>query len=293
MQTTPVVVIDSPNEDVPILEEALLSVDLTPSSYSSLETGRAQTFLVAETEDQATDILTKVQSILALWEQLLSEPPQVSLKMMRQEDWANSWKKNFHTFRASERLVVKPSWEEYSPAPGEIVVPIDPGMCFGTGYHGTTMACLQFLDKLQKQHGSLSLIDAGTGSGVLSIGARLLGFSPVIAFDNDPQCIDQALENLAVAGIQDVPVTCDALGEYTPEQPADVAVANILAVILLQNVAGVQCLVKPNGYAILSGILTEQYPEVLQTYTDAGFRELERTTIREWTSGLFQAPPAK
>lgn len=180
------VAITSPNADVPVIEEALTAIDLAPSSFSSLETGMATTFLVEETEEAARALAAKVTEYLSSWRDMLSAVPEIKYLTMRQEDWSQSWKKNFHTFRASDRLVVKPSWEEYEPAPGDIVIPIDPGMCFGTGYHGTTRACLKYLDTLQAQHGSMSFIDAGTGSGILSIGAKLLGYKSVAAFDNDP-----------------------------------------------------------------------------------------------------------
>lgn len=287
LESIEVVAIDTPNADVPVLEEALCALELNPSSFSNLETGMATTFLIAENQKEAEKLAVSTAEYLQTWREMLSAEPQLSTKTMRQEDWANSWKKHFHTFRASDRLVVKPSWEEYTPASGDIVIPIDPGMCFGTGYHGTTMACLQYLDKLQARHGTLSFIDAGTGSGILSIGARLLGYSPIHAFDNDPQCIPTALENLKLAGFTDVEVTCAPLGEYIPEQPADVVAANILCCVLIEQVKDVIALVRPGGYLILSGILTEQYPELRNTFTANGCVELENVTIKEWTSGLF------
>ena len=127
-----VVAIDTPNADVQILEEALGALGLAPSSFANLETGMATTFLLTDTdgEHELADTLT---AYLESWLDILSEKPTVSIRSMKKDDWANSWKKNFHTFRASDRLVVKPSWEDYNASPGEIILPIDPGMCFGTG----------------------------------------------------------------------------------------------------------------------------------------------------------------
>ena len=163
-------------------------------------------------------------------------------------------------------------------------------MCFGTGYHGTTRACLTYLDMLQEKHGKLSFIDAGTGSGILSIGARLLGYSPVHAFDNDPQCIPTALENLERAGFTDVEIACAPLGEYVPEAPADVVAANILAVVLMRQADDVIALARPGGYLILSGILIEQYETLREAFIARGCKELEQTTLNEWRSGLFVRP---
>ena len=282
-----VVAIDTPNADVQVLEEALGALGLTPSSFANLETGMATTFLLTD-KDEEKELAETVATYLESWLDMLSQKPSVSIQSMKKDDWANSWKKNFHTFKASDRLVVKPSWEDYSPSEGDIIIPIDPGMCFGTGYHGTTMACLQYLDKLQAAHGAMSFIDAGNGSGILSIGARLLGYSPVVAFDNDPQCIPTSLENLALAGIHDVAATCAPLGEFIPEKPADVVAANILCSVLIAPVDDVIALVRPGGYLILSGILIEQYDGLKAAFEAKGCAELENTTIKEWKSGLYR-----
>jgi len=284
----PTIVLETPNADVPVLEEALAALELSPSSYSSLETGRAHSYVVADSVEQANSLAEKIRGLLReFWLPMLSGEPEITVQNIRQEDWANNWKKNFHVFHASERLVVKPSWEEYQAAQGEIVLPIDPGMCFGTGYHGTTRACLQFLDELQQEHGKLSFIDAGTGSGILSLGAKLLGYDPVTAFDMDPQCITQAQENFRNASVDGIDLHCAPLGQFTPKRKADVVAANILAVVLLQQATAVLDLIRPNGWAILSGILTEQYPDILRTFTALHCQELKRTTIGEWTSGLY------
>ena len=283
-----VVAIDSPNQDVPVIEEALAAAGLTPSSFSNLETGMATTFIVTDGRNEAENTASDIRSFLESWLDMLSGPPEISVRTMRKEDWANSWKKNFHVFRASRRLVVKPSWEEYQASEGDIVIPIDPGMCFGTGYHGTTMACLQYLDSLAEKHGTMSFIDAGTGSGILSIGARLLGYNPVMAFDNDPQCVPTALDNLRLAGIDDVDVVCAPLGGFRPPRPADVVVANILCAVLIEQADDVIALARPEGYLVLSGILNEQYGELKETFEARGCQELGNVSIKEWKSGLFR-----
>ena len=285
-----VVAIDTPNADVQILEEALGALGLSPSSFANLETGMATTFLLTDADGEK-ELAETVATYLESWLDLLSQKPTVSIRSMKKDDWANSWKKNFHTFKASDRLVVKPSWEEYTAKPGDIIIPIDPGMCFGTGYHGTTMACLQYLDKLQASHGAMSFIDAGTGSGILSIGARLLGYSPVVAFDNDPQCIPTALENLERAGFTDVKVIHAPLGDFVPDKPADVVAANILCSVLMAQADDVMVLVRPGGYLILSGILIEQYDGLKAVFEQRGCTELENTTIKEWKSGFFKVNP--
>ena len=289
------VAIDSPAADVVMIEEALAASDFTPSSYTSKETGRAITYLIGDDEQDAREKCRLAGACLEGWKDLLSATPSIDVRLIQKEDWAESWKKHFHTFRATNRIVVRPSWEEYTPLPGDLVLSLDPGMCFGTGYHGTTRACLTYLDKLQAAHGRLSFIDAGTGSGILAIGARLLGYQPVYAFDNDPQCIDTTCENLQKAGLDGVAPVHAALGEYVPPQPCNVVAANILATVLLAQAEDVIALVDRNSspaYLILSGILIEQYPAVLERYSALGAVEISRRTLQEWTSGCFRIPPS-
>ncbi|NLE54101.1 MAG: 50S ribosomal protein L11 methyltransferase [Lentisphaerae bacterium] len=296
MECIHVVVIESAAADVPMIEEALAAADFVVSSYSSRETGRASTYVMADDDNDANDKLKRVSDALIPWQDAFTGPSAVKTACMQQEDWSESWKKHFHSFRASTRLVVKPSWEDVEPQAGDIILSLDPGMCFGTGYHGTTKACLQFLDDLEAQQGPRSFLDAGCGSGILSLGARLLGYEPVYAFDNDPQAVSTAYDNLALAGVHDVAIHCAELGAYQPPQPCQVVAANILAVVLLKYAEDVCKLVDRkhgDGYLILSGILTEQYPEVLQRYQALGARELKRTTIDEWTSGCFALPQQK
>ncbi len=290
MKLLHVVVITSPGVDVPIIEEALAAVGLTPSSYTSRATGLGATYLIADGPENAEALRQAAEDALAGWDDLLQGKPALACQTMQQEDWAESWKKYFHTFRASERLVVKPSWEAYEAQAGDVILSLDPGMCFGTGYHGTTKACLQFIDDLERSQGPVSFLDAGCGSGILSLGARLLGYAPVVAFDNDPQAVDTARENLARAGVHDVVLEHGALGEYTPPRPARLVAANILAVVLVALAEDVIKLVDRSGaggHLILSGILNEQYQEVLERFQSLGAREISRRTIAEWTSGLF------
>lgn len=272
--------------DVVVLEEALTGYGYSASSYSNKETGIGTTYVLASDKAEAEKWRDEIQTALVDWADCLSAPVTVQTDELLEEDWSQSWKKNFHVFRASRRLVVKPSWEDYTPAEGDLVLALDPGMCFGTGYHGTTKACLQFLDELSDSLGAVSFLDAGCGSGILSMGARLLGYSPVHAFDNDPQCIGTALENLALCGIHDVEVEEADLASFGGEK-AKVVAANILAVVLMEHAERVVSYVARPGYLILSGILTEQYAGIYERYTALGLKEIGRKTINEWTSGCY------
>ena len=282
-----VVEILSSLEDVPMLGEALAALDFNPSSYANKETGIGTTYLLADSAEQAAELRQAAIDGLKDWSEMFTKPLTIECQELAEEDWSQSWKRHFHTFRASDRIVVKPSWETYDAKPGDLVLALDPGMCFGTGYHGTTKACLQFMDELEAKQGSCSFLDAGCGSGILSIGACLLGYKPVFAFDNDPQCIPTTNENMAVAGVSGATVTVADLASYSG-QKCKLVVANILAVVLDKYAETVVTYVERPGHLILSGILTEQYDDILRRYTALGCREIGRKTIKEWTSGCFE-----
>ena len=289
-ETIHVVAIASDEELIPLVDEFASANDFTISSYDDLEKHEGESYIVCESQQEAEAALAALERALPDWQWMFNgHPLTMEVRTLRRENWAESWKKHFHTFRASERLVIKPSWEDYQPAQGDILINLDPGMCFGTGYHGTTKACLQFMDDINRKHGAMSFIDAGCGSGVLSMAARKLGYSPVLGFDNDPQCITTTLENMRLAGIDGIALETADVFTFHP-QPARLVVVNILATILLQTAENIVSFIdasKGDGFLVLSGILTEQYQSVLERFTALGLCETQRKTINEWTSGLF------
>ncbi len=212
-------------------------------------------------------------------------------KTIANENWQESWKAYFHVERISKRIVTKPTWEPYQPAPGDCVIEIDPGMSFGTGQHATTKGCLCFLDTLADGHASQSFLDLGCGSGILSIAAAKLGYAPITAVDIDPDAVRIANENFEAnqvepsvgASVADVS-DWDIPGKYT------VVAANILAPVLLANAERIAAAVsRPGGSLLLAGILTTQFDEVAAAYSKLGFAEHQRMTEAEWTSGWFNA----
>jgi ribosomal protein L11 methyltransferase len=198
------------------------------------------------------------------------------------QDWAESWKRFFHVERVSDRVVVRPTWEPYAARPGECVIDLDPGMSFGTGQHGTTRACLQFLDRLSAASPRRSVLDMGCGSGILAIAAVKLGFAPVQAFDNDPDAVAIARDNAALNGVSIGFETCDLVAN---QARADVVVANILAPVLIQAAAPIAAAVRPGGALVISGILDSQYADVLTAFARQGFAEHANILLDEWRSG--------
>jgi len=209
-------------------------------------------------------------------------PPVVTV--IRNEDWANNWKVHFKPVRIGERLVIKPTWEEYQKLPGDLVIQIDPGMAFGTGAHPTTRMCLESMERIcfNQNGGKLAdtVLDVGTGSGVLSIAAALMGASQITAVYIDPEAVRVTQENLELNGVEQIVAAsttnlADLPGDY------DVVVANILAEELVRLSAPLTAKVAPGGWLILSGILTEK-----EEFVCAGFPGLtlvENPRELEWS----------
>ena len=202
------------------------------------------------------------------------------------EDWKLSYRKHFKTEVISPRLVVRPPWEAVTPAPGQKVLTLDPGIAFGTGQHPTTRACLDAIDALAAENADRTFLDVGCGSGILSIAAALEGFRDVHGFDNDPDAVRNANENAEANGLGALFSDGD-LSVPGTAAPADVVAANVLAPVLVRFAREVGALVNPGGRLILSGILDEQYEEVRAAYAALGFAEVSNRLIGEWRTGLF------
>ena len=205
------------------------------------------------------------------------------------EDWKLSYRKHFKTEEISPRLVVRPPWEAVSPAPGQKVLTLDPGIAFGTGQHPTTRVCLDAIDALAAENADRTFLDVGCGSGILSIAAALEGFRDVRGFDNDPDAVRNANENAEANGLGALFSDGD-LSVPGTAAPADVVAANVLAPVLVRFAREVGALVNPGGRLILSGILDEQYEEVRASYAAQGFTEVSNRLIGEWRTGLFARP---
>jgi len=272
-----------PETAVDTLFELLDAECFTPTARFDVETreSRVEVFL----EDPACADTVRAALVRAGEAIGLSLHP--ALGTLERCDWAESWKRFFHVEKVSERVVVRPSWEAYAARPGECVITLDPGLSFGTGQHATTQACLRWLDRLAAGDPDRSVLDMGCGSGILAIGAALLGFRDVRGFDNDPECIRIAEENAAANGVA-IPFYEDGLSHA--HGPADVVVANILAPVLIRfapQVAG-SVSAGPRARLVLSGILDEQYGAVRSAYEGQGMREEESLLLGTWRSGLFR-----
>ena len=214
-------------------------------------------------------------------------PPVV--RVVKNEDWANNWKVHFKPVRIGERLVIKPTWEEYQVRQGDLVIQIDPGMAFGTGAHPTTKMCLESLERICFHHcgGKLpgTVLDVGTGSGVLSIAAALLGASRITAVDIDPEAVRVTQENLELNHVEEL-VTASTTDLSELPQGFAVVVANILAEELVRLADQLTSRIAPGGWLILSGILSEK-----EEFVAAAFPSLtlvENPKEAEWCCLTFR-----
>ena len=205
---------------------------------------------------------------------------EVTIRFVQEEDWANAWKQHFKPQRIGERIVIKPSWEEFSPLPGDLVVEMDPGMAFGTGLHATTRLCLRALETHVK--GGETLTDVGTGSGILAIAAILLGAKSAICTDIDPLAVRIALENIErnkmIGIVEAVEATLPPPGQF------DIVVANILPDVILGMVEELVAATKPGGLLIVSGIIEARTEDVKAGLAGRGLTILAVETEGEWVA---------
>ncbi|WP_321369170.1 50S ribosomal protein L11 methyltransferase [uncultured Desulfuromusa sp.] len=201
---------------------------------------------------------------------------------VRMEDWSEDWKQNFSAFHIGDKLVIHPSWEDYVPAGDEVVLEIDPGMAFGTGTHATTKLCLEKIAELLSCPDSPpTMLDVGTGSGILALGAAALGCSQIVANDIDPVACAVALENIKKNNYsQKIEVSELSLEELSSQ--FDLIVANILAEENIRLKLSFLDHLRPGGWLILSGILTEKEELVRKAYAELPLQFTPSAYQDEW-----------
>ena len=198
-----------------------------------------------------------------------------------QVDWETSWKQYFKPVHITDRIVVKPQWEEYEPTGDELLIHIDPGMAFGTGTHETTSMCIKAIEK--HIEGATSLLDIGTGSGILSIAGILLGAKSAVGVDLDPVAVEVAKENIEINQMEDkISIVHGDLVAAVQGQ-FDMVVANIIAdAILILLDSQVKSFVKEGGVFICSGIILEKEALVVEKLKAKGFEIEEIKRDGEW-----------
>jgi ribosomal protein L11 methyltransferase len=297
------------------------------SSYFNLETGVSTVTVYCESRPPAFQPAR--ETILAGLRQIKNcglkiGSGKVTLAKVRREDWAESWKRHFKPIeikfenrrgelreppisfgksgaksgtrvtRPSEEtgksLLVKPSWSKKRPRKNQAVVVLDPGLSFGTGQHPTTAFCLRALVRHHKTGAGRSFLDMGTGSGILAIAAAKLGYSPVYAFDFDPEAVRVARANARANGVHKKLRMARADVTKLPVHPArqyDLICANLVSTLLISERRRMAAQLNRGGTLVLAGILKPEFARVQKAFKELGLNLAAGKTEKEWRSGAF------
>lgn len=205
----------------------------------------------------------------------------VEAQVVNDEDWKDQWKEYFKPTKITDKIVIKPTWEEYhKQAKDELIIEIDPGMAFGTGTHPTTSLCVRLLEKYM-DHSDV-VLDVGCGSGILSIAAALLGANRVLGVEIDPVAVSVSKDNVALNKLDDkIEIR---KGDLTKglEMKADIVVANLMSDLVVMLSKDVARHLKGKGLYISSGILIEKKEMVAKAIEGVGFKIIEIVEEDEW-----------
>ena len=208
----------------------------------------------------------------------------ISFYDLADEDYVDNWKKYVFTTKISDRFVVKPTWRDYEKNSDELVIELDPGRAFGTGTHPTTYLCIRLMEKyIENSH---TVIDVGTGSGILMVAANKLGAKEIWGVDIDADACEVAKENLILNGITDenTKVLVGNLLNVVENKTFDVVVANILADVILMLLKDISKVIKKDGILILSGIIEDKKNLVINACEKEGLELVEVQEDKEWVA---------
>jgi ribosomal protein L11 methyltransferase len=287
-------ILTTPEAEDAVTELLASRVAPGPSSYTDVDTGltKVSTYTTRPPANVAKTRRTLRQELEETKTRGLNiGSGRITIQKLPPENWADSWKRHFPPLEIGDALLVKPSWSQRKPRPGQALVVLDPGLSFGTGQHPTTEFCLRELVRhWRSQSPPLSFLDIGTGSGILAISAAKLGYAPIHAFDFDPQCVQVANTNAAANRVGGkVRVTrADLTRLSVPSAKRyDVVCANLLANLLIAERDRILARVKPDGVLVVAGILKREFQEVQTAYEAVGWRLVASHARKEWRSGSF------
>ena len=213
-------------------------------------------------------------------------PGIITTSELADEDWSDIWKQYFHTEKPGDRIVIKPSWEQYEPQADEIVVELDPGAAFGTGTHATTSMCICELEKLVQP--GMKVFDVGTGSGILSIIAAKLGAKDIQAVDYDESVLKIVQENLEENHVENVISVAQSDLMQNVHGKADLVIANIVADIIIRLFDQLDEHLAEDGTLLTSGIIEDRIDDVINAASSHGYGVVKRMENKGWACITFK-----
>jgi ribosomal protein L11 methyltransferase len=205
---------------------------------------------------------------------------EVTVTEVYEKDWQDSWKKYYKPKKVGNKIVVKPSWEDYEKNADEIIIELDPGMAFGTGTHETTMMCIQKLEQYLKKDDVV--FDVGCGSGILSIAAAKLGAEKVIGVDLDAVSVESSRKNVAMNNVENIVQVREGNLFDVIDEKADLIVSNIVAEIITDMTKNIKKYLNKDGIFISSGIILEKLDLVKESLESQGFVIVETYDMNDW-----------
>lgn len=264
---------------------AVIEQAITPEAGETLDPARTFTVRAFFSADAAEPLARAQQGLWHLAQLRSMSDPQT--RELAEEDWAEAWKKFYTILHLGRHLVIKPSWLEYTPSPGDIVVELDPGMAFGTGLHPTTRLCLAALE--ERMAPGARVLDVGTGSGILSIAAARLGAREITALDTDPIAVETATRNIAIAHVDHLVQVHRGSVELAHDgSPFDLVCVNILAEIIANMAPSLAPLTRAGGLVIASGILDYKAGGVADAFRAVGIKVIEKKQEEDWVALVGQ-----
>lgn len=230
----------------------------------------------------SAEVRAKIGSFLKSMEKIFPEAgsPHLSFDIIESQDWSRIWRKHYRPLRISERLMVFPAWEPLPSNVQGMIIRMDPGPAFGTGEHATTQMCLKAMEACLVQQ-PWTMLDVGTGSGILAVYGAKLGAATVLALDNDPDALRWAERNIALNEVSNaIRLSSRSLREIG--ERFTMVVANLILDTILELMPLFRGVVEPGGRLILSGLLTEQIAEVRHALGREGFQDTHVLQEQEW-----------
>lgn len=271
--------IEDPN-DIIELEQSEISWDFIDENLSNLLEDEVIIKAYFPNDEYLDKIVDNLQNQIKRNSLIDDKDILITLTLLDDDDWAESWKKYYKPFKIGPNIVIKPSWESVEIEDGNILIELDPGMAFGTGTHETTWMCTEAIEKYIKKGDTL--YDIGCGSGILSIAAVKLGAGKVVGVDLDPVSVKTSRENILINHVEDkIEIREGDLLEVVDEK-ADIIVSNIIAEVIAKMSLDLKDYIKDRGIFIASGIILAKISLVEDALKESGFEILEVVRKNEW-----------